>query len=42
MQEEDPVRLWRHAVEYPNLAGTTKERIAQSKSACAGSLAIVD
>ena len=26
----------------PNVAGKTKERIAQSKRACAGSLALVD
>ena len=32
----------RHAVVYPNVTGRTKERIAQSKRARAGSLAIVD
>ena len=32
----------RHAVIYPNVTGGTKERIAQSKRARAGSLAIVD
>ena len=30
------------SVVCPNVTGTTKERIAQSKRACAGSLAIVD
>ena len=32
----------RHAVVCPNLTETTKERIAQSMRARAGSLAIVD
>ena len=32
----------RHAVVYPNVTGRTKEKIAQSKWAHAGSLAIVD
>ena len=32
----------RHAVVCPNVAGRTKNRIAQSKRARAGSLAIVD
>ena len=32
----------RHAVVWPNVTGRTKERIAQSKRARAGSLAIVD
>ena len=32
----------RHAVVCPIVAGRTKERIAQSKRARAGSLAIVD
>ena len=32
----------RHAVVCPNVTGRTKERIAQSKVARAGSLAIVD
>ena len=32
----------RHAVVCPNVTGKTKKRIAQSKRACAGSLAIVD
>ena len=34
----------RHAVVVmcPNVTGRTKERIAQSKRACAGSLALVD
>ena len=32
----------RHAVAYPNVTGRTKERIAQSKRARAGSLAFVD
>ena len=32
----------RHAVVYPNVMGRTKERIAQSKRARAGSLALVD
>ena len=31
-----------HAVVYPNVTGRTKERIAQSKRARAGSLALVD
>ena len=31
-----------HAVVYPNVAGRTKKRIAQSKRARAGSLALVD
>ena len=32
----------RHVVVYPSVTGRTKGRIAQSKSACPGSLAIVD
>ena len=32
----------RHAVVYPNVTGRTKEKIAQSKRAHAGSLAVVD
>ena len=32
----------RHAVVCPNVTGMTKERIAQSKRARAGSLALVD
>ena len=32
----------RHEVVYPNVTGRTKERIAQSKRARAGSLALVD
>ena len=32
----------RHAVVCSNVTGRTKERIAQSKRACAGSLALVD
>ena len=32
----------RHAVVYPNVAGRTKEKIAQGKRARAGSLAVVD
>ena len=32
----------RHAVICPNVTGRTKERIAQSKRARAGSLALVD
>ena len=32
----------RHAVVCPNVTGRTKERIAQSKQARAGSLALVD
>ena len=32
----------RHAVACPNVTGRTKERIAQSKRARAGSLALVD
>ena len=32
----------RHAVVWPNVTGRTKERIAQSKRARAGSLALVD
>ena len=32
----------RHPVVCPNVTGKTKERIAQSKRACAGSLALVD
>ena len=31
-----------HAVVWPNVTGRTKERIAQSKRARAGSLALVD
>ena len=33
--------LW-HAVVFPNVTGRTKERIAQSKRARVGSLALVD
>ena len=32
----------RHAVVYPNVTEITKKRIAQSKRARAGSLALVD
>ena len=32
----------RHAVVCLNVTGRTEERIAQSKRACAGSLALVD
>ena len=32
----------RHAVVCPNERGRTKERVAQSKRACAGSLALAD
>ena len=32
----------RHAVVCPNVTGRTKERIAQSERARAGSLAVVD
>ena len=32
----------RHAVVCPNVAGKTKERIAQSKRVCADSIALVD
>ena len=32
----------RHVVVYPNVTGRTKEGIAQSKLARAGSLAIID
>ena len=32
----------RHAVVYPNVTGRTKKRIAPSKRACTGSLALVD
>ena len=32
----------RHAVVCPNVTGRTKKRIAQSKQACTGSLALVD
>ena len=32
----------RHAVVCPNVTGRTKKRIAKSKQACAGSLALVD
>ena len=39
--EEARARL-RHAVVRPNVTGRTKERIAQSKRARAGSLALVD
>ena len=28
-----------HAAVYPNVTGNTKERVAQSKRACVGSLA---
>ena len=34
--------LRRHTVVYPNVTGRTKERIARSKPARAGSLTIVD
>ena len=40
-EEKARARL-RHAVVCPNVTGRTKERIAQSKRARAGSLAIVD
>ena len=39
--EKTKAGLW-HAVVRPNLTGRTKERIAQSKRARAGSLAHVD
>ena len=39
---EEPRAGLRHAVVCPNVTGRTKERIAQSKRACAGSLALVD
>ena len=39
--EKNKARL-RHAVVYPNVTGRTKEKIAQSKRARAGSLALVD
>ena len=39
--EKDRVGL-RHAVVSPNVTGRTEERIAQSKRARAGSLALVD
>ena len=39
--EKTEVELW-HAVVCPNVTGRTKERIAQSKRARAGSLALVD
>ena len=39
--EKAKARL-RHAVACPNVTGRTKERIAQSKRARAGSLALVD
>ena len=39
--EKNKARL-QHAVVYPNLTGRTKEKIAQSKRARAGSLALVD
>ena len=32
----------RHAVVFPKVTGITKKRIAQSKQASAGSLALVD
>ena len=40
--EEEARAGLRHAVVCPNVTGRTKERIAQSKRACAGSLALVD
>ena len=40
--EAKPKAGLRHAVVYPNVTGRTKERIAQSKRARAGSLALVD
>ena len=39
---EKPKAGLRHAVVCPNVMGETKERIAQSKRARAGSLALVD
>ena len=39
--EKNKARL-RHAVVCPNVTGRTKERIAQSKRARAGSLVLVD
>ena len=39
--EKAKAGLW-HAVVRPNVTGRTKERIAQSKQARAGSLALVD
>ena len=39
--EKTKARLW-HAVVCANLTGRTKEKIAQSKRARAGSLALVD
>ena len=39
---EKPTAGLRHAVVCPNVMGWTKERIAQSKLARAGSLALVD
>ena len=39
--ERNEVRL-RHAVVCPNVTGRTEERMAQSKRARAGSLALVD
>ena len=39
---EKPRAGLRHAVVYPNVTGRTKERIAQSKQARAGSHALVD
>ena len=39
--EKNKARL-RHAVVYPNVTGRTKKKIAQSKRARAGSLALVD
>ena len=39
--EKTKAGLW-HAVVCPNVTGRTKERIAQSKRARAGSLALVD
>ena len=39
---EKPRAGLRHAVICPNVTGRTKERIAQSKRARAGSLALVD
>ena len=39
--EKPKARLW-HAVVCPNVTGRTKERIAQSKRARVGPLALVD
>ena len=40
--EAKPKAGLRHAVVCPNVTGRTKERIAQSKRARTGSLALVD